>query len=63
MSKSRTAKRIWLWINKDSQRWQIAQTDEGFCFCPVGSGGKRRGSWQSGFPPGLEDFPTWLEQP
>ncbi|MDA0737342.1 MAG: hypothetical protein O2999_07915 [Nitrospirae bacterium] len=61
MSNTRIARRMWLWINQDGSRWKVAKTDEGFWFCPVGSGGKRRGSWEAGFPPGLEDFTPWLK--
>jgi len=62
MSNTRIAKRMWLWINRDGSRWKLAKTDEGFWFCPVGSGGKRRGPWEAGFPPGLDDIPPWHKQ-
>jgi hypothetical protein len=61
MSQRQIAQRIWIWFNKEGNRWKLAKTDDGFWYCPIGPGGKRRGPWEPGFPPGLEDGPKWLK--
>lgn len=57
MSEPQVARRIWVWVSEDGNRWKIAKTDDGFWHCSIGLGGKRRGPWEPGFPPGLEDLP------
>jgi hypothetical protein len=47
----------WMWLSADGTRWRIHHTTDGIWSCPIGTGGKRVGSWEPGLPSSLGAWP------
>ncbi len=47
----------WIWLSADGARWRINHSADGIWSCPIGTGGKRVGSWKPGVPASLGTWP------
>jgi len=52
----------WIWLSADGARWRINRTADGVWSCPIGTGGKRVGSWEPGLPSSLGSWPGQKNQ-